>query len=374
MGRSPSQTTSAGESDGACPPTVSTVMMTSPVVQESSAHPCVRATARPDLLVKPRAMQSTACGRKVEEVDKPAVHRLGVLTVARQGGNPVGSDHQRQHDERDSDRKRSPFARGDTRLRSWLVVTEGASAMAQGVGTSRYLSLNEMKVHREGAEYRCPLEDLRESRPQREQGSGVPSANTSHIVTPTEAAEDGSLKAPATMCWRLPRARIQKPNSGICRFSSIAAQLRPGPHMRSILVPQRWVTAEQLCQRMQGMCACSWWPRLRLMADLWSVQSTDTCCTGRSTSVREETRSAFATCRLVLPSVRGYLPGEEFAVTVHGRAELFELSDPARGELRQAMLNHYLPLQGPSFEEWLDQEDAMGARIVAEKVFTFHLP
>jgi hypothetical protein len=60
-------------------------------------------------------------------------------------------------------------------------------------------------------------------------------------------------------------------------------------------------------------------------------------------------------------------------VTVHGRAELFEVSDPARGELRQAMLDHYLPSQGPAFEAWLDQENPIGARITAAKMFTFCL-
>src|ERR1700746_986336 len=37
------------------------------------------------------------------------------------------------------------------------------------------------------------------------------------------------------------------------------------------------------------------------------------------------------------------LPGEELAVTVHGRAKLFELRDPAAAELRQAMLDWYVP-------------------------------
>jgi hypothetical protein len=58
-------------------------------------------------------------------------------------------------------------------------------------------------------------------------------------------------------------------------------------------------------------------------------------------------------------------------VTVHGRAELFDVLDPARGELRQAMLDHYLPRQGPEFGTWLDQADPIGARIAAEKMFTF---
>lgn len=35
------------------------------------------------------------------------------------------------------------------------------------------------------------------------------------------------------------------------------------------------------------------------------------------------------------------------------------------------MLDHYVPLPGPAFETWLDQLDAVGARIVADKMFTF---
>ena len=41
-----------------------------------------------------------------------------------------------------------------------------------------------------------------------------------------------------------------------------------------------------------------------------------------------------------------HLPGQELSVTVHGRAELFDLLDPAGDELRQAMLDYYLPTQG----------------------------
>lgn len=58
-------------------------------------------------------------------------------------------------------------------------------------------------------------------------------------------------------------------------------------------------------------------------------------------------------------------------MTVHGRAELFDVNGPEGGELRQAMLDHYLPRQGPSFETWLDEVDALGARIDAAKMFTF---
>jgi hypothetical protein len=63
----------------------------------------------------------------------------------------------------------------------------------------------------------------------------------------------------------------------------------------------------------------------------------------------------------------------EMAVTLHGKAELFAKEDPAFAELRQAMLDEYLPKQGPSFETWLDNSSAMGARIEPEKIFTFRL-
>jgi hypothetical protein len=68
-----------------------------------------------------------------------------------------------------------------------------------------------------------------------------------------------------------------------------------------------------------------------------------------------------------------HLPCEALAVTVHGTAELFELTDPPGMDIRQAMLDHYLPLQGPSFEEWLEAEDIVAARIDAHKLFTFQM-
>jgi hypothetical protein len=71
-----------------------------------------------------------------------------------------------------------------------------------------------------------------------------------------------------------------------------------------------------------------------------------------------------------------YLPGEEIAVTVHGRAELFDMHEPSdrAREVRQAMLDHYLPLQGLGFQEWLDKDDTIrAARIAADKMFTFSM-
>jgi Pyridoxamine 5'-phosphate oxidase len=145
-----------------------------------------------------------------------------------------------------------------------------------------------------------------------------------------------------------------------------------GPHLRSIITDERRLTAQQLCDRLQGM-------RLLALAtvtadgrpivgpvDGYLLHGSFYFSSGRD-SVRMRHLAARPACSAT------HLPGEELAVSVHGRAELFDVSDPAHGELRQAMLDHYLPLQGPEFEDWLNGIDALGARIAAAKMFTFSL-
>ena len=143
-----------------------------------------------------------------------------------------------------------------------------------------------------------------------------------------------------------------------------------GPHLRGIVTDERRLSAAQVCQRLTGM-------RLLVVATVTAdgrplagpvdgyLLHGSFCFSSARNSVRMRHLAA-------RPAVSAtHLPGEELAVTVHGRAGLFELSDPAHGELRQAMLDHYLPIQGPAFEAWLDQANAIGARIAAEKMFTF---
>ncbi len=145
-----------------------------------------------------------------------------------------------------------------------------------------------------------------------------------------------------------------------------------GPHLRAIISEERRLSARQLVDRLQGM-------RLLVLAtvtadgrplagpvDGYFLHGTFWFSSGRD-SVRMRHLA-------VRPAVSAtHLPGENLAVTVHGRAELLALDDPSSGELRQAMLDEYLPKQGPSFEVWLDHADAVGARIAPAKMFTFHL-
>jgi pyridoxamine 5'-phosphate oxidase-like protein len=145
-----------------------------------------------------------------------------------------------------------------------------------------------------------------------------------------------------------------------------------GAHLRSIITEDRRVDAEELCRRLQGMV-------LLVVATVTAdgrplVGPVDGYLLHGSfcfSSGRQSTRMRHLTER---PGVSAsHLPSETFAVTVHGRAELFDVLDPEHADLRQAMLDHYVPLQGPAFAAWLDQSHALGARIEAEKMFTFRL-
>jgi Pyridoxamine 5'-phosphate oxidase len=145
-----------------------------------------------------------------------------------------------------------------------------------------------------------------------------------------------------------------------------------GPHLRGIITDERRLSAPQLVEQLQGM-------RLLVLAtvtadgrplagpvDGYFLHGTFWFSSGRDSVRMRHLR--------VRPAVSAtHLPGAELAVTVHGRAEIFDLADPAGGELRKAMLDEYLPKQGPAFEEWLEGAEALGARITPERLFTFHM-
>ena len=143
-----------------------------------------------------------------------------------------------------------------------------------------------------------------------------------------------------------------------------------GEHLRGIITGERRLSAAKLAGRLPGM-------RLLVVAtvtadgrplagpvDGYFLHGTFWFSSGRN-SVRMRHLAA-------RPAVSAtHLPGEELAVTMHGRAELVGLREPAGAELRQAMLDWYVPRQGPEFETWLDALDAVAARIEPEKIFTF---
>jgi hypothetical protein len=68
-----------------------------------------------------------------------------------------------------------------------------------------------------------------------------------------------------------------------------------------------------------------------------------------------------------------HLPGEELAVTVHGRAVQVDLRSADHAGLRRAVLDIYVPRYGPQWEEFIDS-GPIYARIEADRIFTYSAP
>ena len=145
-----------------------------------------------------------------------------------------------------------------------------------------------------------------------------------------------------------------------------------GEHLRGIITGERRLSAADLAGRLPGM-------RLLTVATVTAdgrplagpVDGYFLHGTFWFSSGRDSVRMRHLAARPFVSAT--HIPGEELAVSVHGRAELFDMSAAQTRELRQAMLDHYVPLQGPEFETWLDNLDAVGARIEPTKMFTFHM-
>jgi hypothetical protein len=151
-----------------------------------------------------------------------------------------------------------------------------------------------------------------------------------------------------------------------------ASMATAGPHLRDIITDERRLGAAELTERLQGM-------RLLVLAtvtadgrplagpvDGYFLHGTFWFSTGQA-SVRRGHLARRPACSAT------HLPGDELAVTVHGRAEVAALEDAANADLLQAMLDEYLPKVGPEFEQGLVEMDAVGVRIVPEKMFTFFM-
>jgi len=67
-----------------------------------------------------------------------------------------------------------------------------------------------------------------------------------------------------------------------------------------------------------------------------------------------------------------HLPGEELAVTVHGRAVPIDVHATEHADFRRTLLEIYVPRYGPQWEEFLDSGVAY-ARIDADRMLTFHM-
>jgi nitroimidazol reductase NimA-like FMN-containing flavoprotein (pyridoxamine 5'-phosphate oxidase superfamily) len=142
-----------------------------------------------------------------------------------------------------------------------------------------------------------------------------------------------------------------------------------GRHLRSIITPERRLSAEQVADRLTGM---------RLLA-LATVTADGRPIIGPVDGVffRGAFHFGSAPDSVRFRHIRNrpqvsatHLPGEELAVTVHGRAVPIDIHSAEGAALRQTLLGVYVPRYGPQWEEVLDS--GVYARIDADRMFTFH--
>jgi uncharacterized pyridoxamine 5'-phosphate oxidase family protein len=139
-----------------------------------------------------------------------------------------------------------------------------------------------------------------------------------------------------------------------------------GPHLLRIHTPERRLSAAEVSERLQGMCLLS---LATTTADGRPVVGPVDGIFHRGAfhfgSAPDSARFRHIRAR---PQVSAaHLPGEELAITVHGRA----VEVPVAGGLRQAILDIYVPRYGASWESDFLDSGPVYARIDAERMFTF---
>jgi hypothetical protein len=146
-----------------------------------------------------------------------------------------------------------------------------------------------------------------------------------------------------------------------------------GTHLRRIITPERRLTAEEVAARLTGM---------RLLA-LATVTADGRPIVGPVDGIFFRGAFHFGSAPDSLrfrhigarPHVSAtHLPGEELAVTVHGRASAVDVGSRSGAGFRQALLDVYVPRYGPGWEEEFLDSGPMYARIDADRMFTFSMP
>jgi nitroimidazol reductase NimA-like FMN-containing flavoprotein (pyridoxamine 5'-phosphate oxidase superfamily) len=142
-----------------------------------------------------------------------------------------------------------------------------------------------------------------------------------------------------------------------------------GPHMLRIHHAQRRLTAAEVAHRLQGMCLLS---LATVTADCRPIVGPVDGVFYRGAfyfgSSPDSMRFRHIARR---PQVSAtHLPGEELAVTVHGRAVRVDVKAPEEVGIRKTLLEVYVPRYGPEWEQFLDS-GPIYARIDADRMFTF---
>jgi uncharacterized pyridoxamine 5'-phosphate oxidase family protein len=153
-----------------------------------------------------------------------------------------------------------------------------------------------------------------------------------------------------------------------------ASYAAAGRHLLSIHEPERRLSAEQVSEQLTGMCLLALATVTRdcrpIVGPVDGIFFRGAFYFG---SAADSVRFRHIRQR---PQVSAtHLPGEQLAVTVHGRAVPIDIAAPEHAQFRQAVLDVYIPMYGDGWEEeFLDAVSPMYARIDADRMFTFSMP
>jgi hypothetical protein len=146
-----------------------------------------------------------------------------------------------------------------------------------------------------------------------------------------------------------------------------------GTHLLRIHSPERRLRAEQVVGRLDGMCLLA---LATVTADGRPIVGPVDGIFYRGAfhfgSAPDSVRFRHIHAR---PSVSAtHLPGEELAVTVHGRAVPVDVRGEDAAGFRQTLLDIYVPRYGPQWEEEFLDSGPLYARIEPDRMFTFWMP
>lgn len=151
-----------------------------------------------------------------------------------------------------------------------------------------------------------------------------------------------------------------------------ASYAAAGSHLLDISTPERRLSAAQLAERLTGMCL------LVLATSTRDGRPINAPVDGIFYRGRFHFGSAHSSLRArhlrERPEVSAtHLPGESFAVTVHGSAEFIDVAAPDHAEFRQLLLDIYTPRFGQEWAQMLDDGGAWYARINPRRVLIFSM-
>ncbi|MEA2482921.1 MAG: hypothetical protein QOC55_868 [Thermoleophilaceae bacterium] len=146
-----------------------------------------------------------------------------------------------------------------------------------------------------------------------------------------------------------------------------------GEHLLRIHAPERRLDAQQVADQLHGMCLLA---LATVTADGRPIVGPVDGIFYRGAfhfgSAPDSVRFRHIRAR---PQVSAtHLPGEELAVTVHGRAVPVDIRSDEGAGFRQTLLDIYVPRYGPDWETDFLDSGPVYARIDAERMFTYSMP